>query len=88
MFNFYKIVNKFIEYRSSKIHFCEDYTLSHYLFYQSAQKTDRIDLAYLNTVKMMEDEITLIEGKLLELLGDEQYERINRKLKYILMIHL
>ena len=57
MFNFYNIVKKYLEYRkdSQRMDFCEEYTLTNYIFYQSAQKNERIDLAYLNTVQMMNE---------------------------------
>lgn len=39
MFNFYKILGKYLEYtKNIKMNFCDDYTLTNYLFYQSAQK--------------------------------------------------
>ena len=53
MFNFPKIFKKYHEYSQENIKFSGEYTLSHYIFYQGAKKTQRIDVAYLNVVKMI-----------------------------------
>lgn len=88
MFNFYKIFGKYLEYtKNIRMNFCDEYTLTNYIFYQSAQQNERIDLAYLNTVQMMSQEIQYLEQRLKTLLKDEQYEKTMRKINYIMMIH-
>lgn len=88
MFNFYKIFGKYLEYtKKAKMNFCDEYTLTNYIFYQSAQQNERIDLAYLNTVQMMSEEIQYLEGRLKKLLSNQEEESVMRKINYIMMIH-
>lgn len=70
------------------MNFCEEYTLTNYLFYQSAQQNERIDLAYLNTVQMMSEEVQYLEERVERLVGGkEDYRKAMKKINYIMMMH-
>lgn len=55
MFDFKDIVKKYGEYMTNKLNFDVEESLPYYIFFQGAQNSKRIDLAYLNTVKMMSE---------------------------------
>jgi hypothetical protein len=61
MFNFPRLINRFMEIKTGNGLFWQEYTLTQYLFYQSTQRIGlRLDLAYLNTVQLLKDEISLL----------------------------
>ena len=56
MFNFPRLLHRFVSIKTGNALFWQEHTLTQYLFFQSAQRTGlRLDLAYLNTVQLLRD---------------------------------
>jgi hypothetical protein len=76
MFSFKGILKKYGQYMANRINFDNEESLPYYIFFYGAQNNKRLDTAYLNTVKLMYEEIEYLRRKLQEMLGEAEAKEI------------
>ena len=82
MFSFPRLLWRYLRIKMVSGGVGEPHSLVQYLFYRSCQQADlRLDLAYLNTVQLMNREIEILQCKLRQALG-EDYSEFEPKLTY------